>query len=84
MSTLEKKLDALIAEQDHVQPEDGTLEHIRQKRDQSPTLVYDFSTRYGGYNKHGGQVLTMAQESEVIRTAYKFLGRFAKRKKPGI
>jgi hypothetical protein len=32
MSTLEKKLDALIAQQDHIQPEDVTLEHIREQR----------------------------------------------------
>ena len=32
MSTLEKKLDALIAQHDHIQPEDVTLEHIRDQR----------------------------------------------------
>jgi low affinity Fe/Cu permease len=81
MSALEEKLDALIAKQDHVRPQDVTLEHIRRNRDEKPTDTYDFSTHYGGYNKRGGRVLTVAQTREAISTAYKFLGTFSKRKK---
>ena len=71
----------MIAEQDHVQPEDVTLEHIRQKREQNPNANFDFSTRIGGYNRPGGHVLTVAQSREVIRSAYKFLSSFGKTKK---
>jgi hypothetical protein len=81
MSTLEEKLDILIAKQDHVQPEDVTLEYIRQKREEKPTDKYDFTTYYGGYNKRGGKVLTVAQTREAISRAYQFLGGFSKRKK---
>jgi hypothetical protein len=80
MSTLEKKLDSLIAQQDHVQPEDVTLEHIRKWRDQNVNAVYDFSTRYGGYNRGAGRTLSPAQEAEIVRAAYRFLSQFRQKK----
>jgi hypothetical protein len=81
MSTLEKKLDALIAQQDHIQPEDVTLEHIREQRDKSPAEIkYDFSTRYGGYVRASTRLLTPAQTREVVRAAYQFLAGFARKK----
>ena len=79
MSTLEKKLDELIAHEDSVRPEDVTLEHIRQKRDQSPDTALDFSTRYGGYIRGSGKVLTVTQAREIVRAAYGFLARFVRR-----
>ncbi len=83
MSTLEKKLDALIAQQDHIQPEDVTLEHIREQRDKSleyANAKYDFSTRYGGYVRASARLLTPSQTREVVLAAYKFLGGFARKK----
>jgi hypothetical protein len=82
MSALEKKLDVLIAEQDHIRPQDVTLEHIQKVRDSNTNVNCDFSTHYGGYNKSGKRVLTAAQASEMIRAAYRFLGRFARREPP--
>jgi hypothetical protein len=76
MSALEKKLDSLIAEQDHIRPEEVTLEYIRHKRDENPNTGYDFSTRYGGYNRRGKRVLTSSQSWELVRAAYRFLERF--------
>jgi len=81
MSALEEKLDELIAKQDHIRPQDVTLEYIRRNRKENPTEKYDFSTHYGGYNKRGGVVLTAAQTRDAISKAYRFLGEFAKRKK---
>jgi hypothetical protein len=81
MSGLEEKLDALIAKQDHVRPQDVTLEHIRQNRKEHPAEKYDFSTHYGGYNKRGGKVWTAAQTREAISSAYKFLSTFSRRKR---
>ena len=83
MSTLEKKLVALIAQHDHIQPEDVTLEHIRDQRktDKSyDNANYDFSTRYGGYVRASRRVLTAAQTREIVRAAYQFLARFAQAK----
>jgi hypothetical protein len=79
MSALEKKLDLLIAEQDNIRPQDVTLEHIRNVRDSDANVKCDFSTHYGGYNRSGKRVLTASQASEMIRAAYRFLGRFARR-----
>lgn len=81
MSALEDKLDALIAKQDNVRPQDVTLDYIRRNREEKPTDNYDFSTQYGGYNKRGGKVLTIAQTRDAIASAYRFLGGFSKRKK---
>jgi hypothetical protein len=84
MSTLEKKLDALIAQQDHVQPEDVTLEHIREQRDKSQSYADakpDFSTRYGGYVLTSGRLLSRAETTEMVRSAYRFLATFAGRTK---
>jgi hypothetical protein len=80
MSTLEKKLDALIAQQDHIQPEDVTLEHIRHVRDQNGKVTYDFSTRYGGFNRRSGKVLTPSQARGIINAAYRFLGRYRRQR----
>jgi len=80
MSALEKKLDVLIAEQDNIRPQDVTLEHIQKMRDNDTNVSCDFSTHYGGYNKSGKRVLSAAQASEMIRSAYRFLGRFARRR----
>lgn len=77
MSTLEKKLDTLIAQQDNIRPEDVSLEHIRKQRDKNVNVKYDFSTRYGGYNRRGGRVLTPSQSSAMVDAAYRFLRRFA-------
>ena len=84
MSTLEKKLDALIAQQDHVQPEDVTLEHIREQRDKSESYAnakLDLSTRYGGYVRTSGRLLSPAETIAMVRAAYRFLASFAKRAK---
>jgi hypothetical protein len=78
MSALEKKLDALIAQQDHIKPEDVTLEHIRNERDKNVDVKYEFSTRYGGYNRRGGRVLTPSESSNLVQAAYRFLGRFTR------
>jgi hypothetical protein len=83
MSTLEKKLDVLIAQQDHIQPEDVTLEHIREQRDKNPQYAhakYDFSTRYGGYVRPGARLLNPAQTRDVVLAAYKFLAGFGHKK----
>ena len=84
MSTLEKKLDALIAQQDHIQPEDVTLEHIREQRDKNPSYAanvrYDFSTRYGGYVRASARLLTPSQTRDVVRAAYQFLSGFGRKK----
>ena len=78
MSMLEKKLDSLIAAQDHIRPEEVTLEHIRKTRDKNQDIKYDFSTRYGGYNRRGRRVLTIAQSNSLVRSAYQFLSRFGR------
>jgi len=78
MSDLERKLDALIAEADHIQPEDVTLEYIRQRRDKNEDVTYDFSTHYGGFNRRNGKVLSPHQSRDIIAAAYKFLGRFSR------
>jgi len=80
MSTLEKKLDALIAQQDNIKPDAVTLEYIRNQRDKNGDVSYDFSTRYGGYHRKGGRVLTPAQSSALVSAAYRFLGRFTRQK----
>jgi hypothetical protein len=81
MPTFEEKLDALIASQDHIRPEDVTLEYIRQQRSQAPDPALDFSTRYGGYIKGSAQrVLTSTQAKKIVSAAYEFLARFAARK----
>lgn len=83
MSTLEKKLDALIAQHDHIQPEDVTLEHIRDQRKNDKSYAnakYDFSTRYGGYVRASRRVLTAAQTNDIVRSAYQFLARFSRTK----
>jgi hypothetical protein len=81
MSTLEKKLDALIAREDHVQPEDVTLEYIRNQRKKNVNLKYDFSTQYGGYNHKGEKVLSPAESSALVATGYRFLALFKRPKK---
>jgi hypothetical protein len=84
MSTLEKKFDALIAQQDHVQPEDVTLEHIREQRDKSESYANtkpDCSTRYGGYVRTSGRLLSPSETIEMVRAAYRFLASFAQRTK---
>jgi hypothetical protein len=78
MSDLEQKLNALIAEEDKVQPEDVTLEHIRQTRDRNEDVKYDFSTQYGGFNRRNGKVLNPHQSRDLIAAAYSFLGRFSR------
>lgn len=78
MSSLEKKLDALIAEADQIRPEDVTLEHIRRTRDQDKNVKYDFSTQYGGFNRRSGRVLTPQQSTDLVASAYRFLGRFSR------
>jgi hypothetical protein len=80
MSSLEKKLDSLIAEQDHIRPEDVTLDYIRKKRDENEDVKYDFSTRYGGFNRRNGRVFTPRQAKDLIRNAYVFLDRFKRAK----
>jgi hypothetical protein len=77
MSDLEKKLNALIAEADHVKPEDVTLDYIRQSRDRNSSVTYDCSTMYGGFNHRNGRVLSPSQSEEIITSAYRFLKRFA-------
>lgn len=79
MPTLEEKLDALIASQDNVRPDEVTLEHIRQVRDQNKKVTYDFSTRYGGFNRRSGKVLTPSQAQGIINAAYRFLSRFGRK-----
>lgn len=81
MSTLEKKLDALIAREDHVQPEDVTLEYIRNQRKKNVNLKYDFSTQYGGYNHKGEKVLSPAESSALVAAGYRFLALFKRPKK---
>jgi len=76
MPTLEDKLDTLIARQDHVRRDEVTLEHIRHVRDQNGKVTYDFSTRYGGFNRRSGKVLTPSQARGIINAAYRFLGRY--------
>jgi hypothetical protein len=80
MPTLEEKLDALIASQDHVRPDEVTLEHIRQVRDQNGKITYDFSTRYGGFNRRHGKVLTPSQALGIINSAYRFLRRYGRKR----
>jgi hypothetical protein len=77
MSDLEKKLDALIAEADHVRPEDVTLEYVRQTRNRNTNVTYDCSTMYGGFNRRNGRVLSPSQSAEIISAAYRFLKGFA-------
>ena len=81
MSILEEKLDQLIAKQDDIRPEDVTLEHIRNQRDNEiyPNGDFDFSTKYGGYNRSASHWLTRNQAIDTIRRAYTFLATFAKR-----
>jgi hypothetical protein len=76
MPTLEEKLDALIARQDRIKPSEVTLEHIRHVRDENKEQNFDFSTRYGGYNRRGGKVLTSVQSRAVINAAYRLLGQY--------
>jgi hypothetical protein len=80
MPTLEDKLDALIASQDHIRPDEVDLEHIRHVRDQNKEITYDFSTRYGGFNRRNGRVLTPSQARGIINAAYRFLSRYARKK----
>jgi len=62
----------LIAQQDHIKPEDVTLEHIHEKRRKNVDVKYDFSTRYGGYVQSAKRVLTPAQTTEIVKAAYRF------------
>lgn len=78
MSALEKKLDALIAREDHIRPEDVNLEHIRQCRDKNDSVTYDFSTKYGGFDRRSAKVLTPAQSTNMIASAYRFLAKFGR------
>ncbi len=78
MSTLEKKLDDLIAKADHVRPEDVTLEYIRRVRDKNDNVPYDFSTQYGGFHRRNGRGLTAHESKEIVTAAYRFLGRFSR------
>jgi len=83
MSTLEKKLDNLIAQQDHIQPEDVTLEHIREQRRKNPLYAeneYDTSSRYGGYVRTNARLLTQLQTHRMVIAAYKFLADFTRKK----
>jgi len=80
MSVLEKKLDSLIAQEDNVRPEDVTLEYIRRMRDCNPNITYDFTTRYGGYNRRGKRVLTPAQSANIIVAGYRYLSRFGRQR----
>ena len=80
--SLEQKLDALIARQDHVNPKDVTLEYIRHQRDQKGfynNVKFDFSTRYGGYVRTNRTVLTPSMVSEVIGMAYGFLASLGRK-----
>ncbi|HTS78572.1 MAG TPA: hypothetical protein VMG40_20345 [Bryobacteraceae bacterium] len=76
MPTLEEKLDVLIAKQDHIKPNEVTLDHIRHLRDENKQENFDFSTRYGGYNRRGGRVLTAVQSRAWINAAYRLLGQY--------
>lgn len=81
MSTFEKKLDDLIAKQDHVSPNEVTLEYIRSRRESDiyPKANFNFNTKYGGYNRTRLRVLTPARIKASIESAYKFLARFNKK-----
>lgn len=78
MSDLEKKLDALIAEEDHIRPEEVTLEYVRQSRAKNENISYDCSTLYGGFNRRNTKVLTAQQSKDVVKAAYRFLGMFSR------
>ena len=81
MSNLEKKLNTLIAEQDHISPNEVNLEYIHGQRLRTyPTAKYDFSTYYGGYNVHDLKTITPEEAAIAADLAYGFLSNFTEKK----
>jgi hypothetical protein len=75
---LEKYLERLIAEREHVRPEQVTEEYIRNERARKiyPNVRYETDSGYGGYCTIGLQVLTRdeidgaARRMDDARRAY--------------
>jgi len=77
MSHLETLLTELIAQHDHVRPEDVTLDYIRKQRESkvTPNLRFEVGSELGGYD---GADVHFYTETELADLERKVDARWAR------